>query len=295
MVACAYCPGWRDRTPEEMFDRDAEIARAHYATWSETPVVVRRTITKLPATLEIPIPTPKGKQPVYPRMVFLRREVLAPGQEPAAVPAVPSEPKVGAGEFLAEVPNPWLIGTQPPKTAAERPTKTAVVPSARLSYVSKQGQVFDHQFIKWLKDSSDAWVLLADFDPARWPDPKSVASAKLVVYVHEAHNRAPMQAAAVVPAGPFEAGKPYDFSKLGQTLGTTIVERGGGPGAPLVPPRRYEIDVTRAVRSWCRGEPRHGLALRIVPNRGVDDGWTVRFTPVKEKPVELKIATYAEK
>jgi hypothetical protein len=34
--------------------------------------------------------------------------------------------------------------------------------------------------------------------------------------------------------------------------------------------------------------------LRIVPNRGVDDGWTVRFSPAKDKPVELKIETYAD-
>jgi hypothetical protein len=46
------------------------------------------------------------------------------------------------------------------------------------------------------------------------------------------------------------------------------------------------------VRGWARGEPRHGLALRIVPNRGIDDGWNVRFTPAKERPVELQIATY---
>ena len=52
--------------------------------------------------------------------------------------------------------------------------------------------------------------------------------------------------------------------------------------------------MTRAVRAWCRGEPCHGLAVRIVPNRGVDDGWTVRFTPQRDKPVEWEIETYAD-
>ena len=42
------------------------------------------------------------------------------------------------------------------------------------------------------------------------------------------------------------------------------------------------------------GDACHGLAVRIVPNRGVDDGWTVRFTPDQDKPAELEIATYAE-
>jgi hypothetical protein len=221
--------------------------------------------------------------------------VLSPGQEPLPVPAQPTTPRVSSGEHLAELPVPWLIGTGGPQTVDSRPTKTAVVPAARLSYVSKEGEVFEHQFVKWLKDNSNAWVLLADFEPGRLPDPKDLASAKLVVYVHEAHDKAPMQAAAVALDGPFEPGEPFDFARLGPTLGTTIVGQGRGPGAPFDPPRRYEIDVTRAVRSWARGEPKHGLGLRIVPNRAVDDGWTVRFTPAREKPVELEIATYSEK
>jgi hypothetical protein len=79
--------------------------------------------------------------------------------------------------------------------------------------------------------------------------------------------------------------------QLGDVVGTGIVRRGNGPGDPFVPPQRCEIDVTRLVRGWIRDEPNRGVGLRIIPNRGVDDGWTVRFTPVKEKPVELLIST----
>ncbi len=49
----------------------------------------------------------------------------------------------------------------------------------------------------------------------------------------------------------------------------------------------------RAVRAWARGQRCHGIAVRIVPNRAVD-GWTVRFTPSKNKPPELVIATFAD-
>ena len=294
VVTYAYCRGARDRTPEEVLDRDAEIARAHYAAWDSTAIVVQKTFTRLPAVFEIPVPTPKDKQPVYPRMVFLRREVLAPGQEALPVPAAPSEPKVGPGEVLAKLPNPWTIGAAPPPKRDDRPVEKVTLAPTKLNYVSKQGEVFSHQFIKWLKDNSDAWVLLMDFDTGKLPDPKKLAGAKLVVYVEEAHDKAPMQAAAVMLDAPFTPGEGYDFSKLGQTAGFTIVARGNGPGAPFTPPRRCEIDVSRAVRAWARGEPNHGLALRIVPNRGVDDGWTVRFTPPKEKPVELVVETYAD-
>jgi hypothetical protein len=293
VVTYAYCLGARDLTPEQVFERDAEIARAHYATWSDQPVVVQQTITQLPATIEIAVPTPRGKQPVYPRMLFLRRELLAAGQSPLSVPAAPTTPKAGADDYLADVPNPWLIGTGKPLTAEKRPTTAKVFPAARVSYASKGGEAFSHKFIKWLKDDSDAWILLADFGLAGLPDPKSLASAKLIVYVVEAHDRAPMQAAAVQLDAPFETGKPFDFAKLGRIAGTTVVAQGNGPGVLFVPPRRYEIDVTRLVRAWAAGQPQHGLALRIVPNRGVDDGWTVRFTPDQEKPVELEIATYS--
>jgi hypothetical protein len=114
VVTYAYSPGWRERTPEEICRAGAEIARAHYARWSEQPVVVQKIIDKVPYEFEILVPTPLGKQPVYPRMLFLRREVLVPGQEPAATPAPPGDPRVGPGEELRELPVPWLIGSRPP-------------------------------------------------------------------------------------------------------------------------------------------------------------------------------------
>jgi hypothetical protein len=114
VVTYAFCPGSRDATPAQLFDSGKEIARAHNATWSPAPTVVQKVIDRLPATLEIPMPTPKGKQPVYPRMVFLRREVLAPGQKPMEVPAAPSVPTIGPDETLATLPNPWTIGIERP-------------------------------------------------------------------------------------------------------------------------------------------------------------------------------------
>jgi hypothetical protein len=154
--------------------------------------------------------------------------------------------------------------------------------------------VFEHQFIKWLKDNSEAWVLLVNFDKGKLPSTRQLAAARLIVYVHESHNRAPMQAAATRLAAWFTPGEAFNFSQLGPTVGWTVVQRGHGPGDLFVPPKRYAIDVTRAVRGWPREEPMHGLGLRIQPNRGVDDGWTVRFTPAREKPAELEIDVYTD-
>jgi hypothetical protein len=294
-VTYAYRLGSRSKSFEQMYDEDKEIAKAHDATWDDTITCVQKTFHAgdLPAKFEIDCPTPKGRYPVYPRMLFVRREVLLPGQAPAVVPAPPSTPKVGANEKLATLASPWLIGTQLPPAVPARPTTSAVLPASKVAYVTKKGEVFQHQFVKWLKDDSDAWVMLVDFGADKLPKPDELASAKLVLYVEEAHEKAPMQVAAVMLDAPFEPEQPYDFAKLGQNVGSTVVQK--GVGGPISPPKRYEIDVTRAVRAWAGGAKCHGLAVRIVPNRGVDDGWTVRFTPAQHKPAELEVATYADK
>lgn len=294
VVTYAYRLGSRSKSFEEMYDEDKEIAKAHNATWDDKITCVQKTFraSDLPAHFEIDCPTPKGRYPVYPRMLFVRREVLAPGQAPAPIPVPAATPQVGPDEELATLPSPWLIGTQLPPAVPARPTTSTVLPARKVAYVTKKGRVFQHQFVKWLKDDSDAWVMLVDFGAEKLPRRDDLASARLVLYVEEAHEKAPMQVAALVLDAPFEPGQPYDFAKLGRNVGSTIVQK--GTGGPISPPRRCEIDVTRALRAWAGGAKCYGLAVRIVPNRGVDDGWTVRFTPAKDKPAELELVTYSE-
>lgn len=292
-VTYAYLPGARTATPDQVFDKGGQIADGAGAAWSETPVVVQTIVDKLPATLEIVVPTPAGKQPVYPRMLFLRREVLAPGQAAAATPAAPSTPRVEQGQTLATVPNPWTLGIEPPPAPPQRPTKTTTLVPTSLGFASSEGEVAPTHAVRWPKDNKGAWVMLADFDTSALPDLARFRSAKLVVRVSAAHEKAPTQAAAVLLNAPFESGKPFDFAGLGQTVGTAVVGKGDGPSA--APPQgTYEIDATAAVRAWIRGKRADGLALRVVPDRGVDEGWTVRFTPDKAQPVELHVTSAVE-
>lgn len=292
VVTYAYCTGHREATVEQVYQRGAELARAHYAQWSEQPIVVQKIVDRLPCTIDIPIATPKGKQAVYPRMVFLRREILAPGQSPMPLPVVPSIPRVGPGEQLITTPDPWTLGITPPSALPQRPVDTVVRAPTAVSYVSKQGEVYAHQFVKWLKDDSDAWVLLARFDSAKLPQSKDFSSARLVFHVEESHNKAPMQVGVAPLSAPFEAGRPFDLTKLGKVVGTTIVASGNGPGDPFIPARRYEIDISEQVRRWIKGERPTAVALHIIPNRAVDDGWTVRFTPEKQRPIQMEISTF---
>ncbi len=50
-------------------------------------------------------------------MLLVRREVLAPGQAPAALPAPASTPAVGPDDELATLPEPWTVGRQLPQPA----------------------------------------------------------------------------------------------------------------------------------------------------------------------------------
>lgn len=71
-----------------------------------------------------------------------------------------------------------------------------------------------------------------------------------------------------------------------------VVARADSP-TPFLSPKVYHLDVTRATRALARNGG-NGFALRIVPNRAVDDGWTVRFTPRADAPPILVIKVLAD-
>ena len=120
VVTYAYATGYRTRSYEQIADRGAELGQGHFAEWSKTPTVVQKVFAAkdLPATFAINCPTPKDKYPVYPRMLFLRREIIAPGSKPIPLPKGAVEPKTGPGDELKTLPNPFLVGiAKPPKKA----------------------------------------------------------------------------------------------------------------------------------------------------------------------------------
>ncbi|MGH7174386.1 MAG: hypothetical protein ACRELF_12800, partial [Gemmataceae bacterium] len=102
VITYAYRTGLRNKSYEQIADAGAELARAHYSTWSAKPIVVQKVLTAkdLPATFDIDVPTPKGKHPAYPRMLFLRREVLAPGSKPLPLPEGSETPSPSRAEEL---------------------------------------------------------------------------------------------------------------------------------------------------------------------------------------------------
>jgi hypothetical protein len=116
VVTYVYRTGFHEKSWEEIAAKGGRVGAGLNATWSETPTVVQKTFAAkdLPATFEIDVPTPKGKFPAYPRMMELRREVLAAGQKPLPLPEKAVEPKAAPNDTLVGVPNPWLMGSRPP-------------------------------------------------------------------------------------------------------------------------------------------------------------------------------------
>ena len=120
VVTYAYVTGYREKSFDELFKEGRRLFCQAYAVWAtNTPMVVQKTFTvqDLPATFTIDVPTPKGKYPVYPRMLFVRREVVRPNGKPLPLPEGAQAPKPVAGDELMTLPNPFLIGTQPPPVA----------------------------------------------------------------------------------------------------------------------------------------------------------------------------------
>jgi hypothetical protein len=119
VVTYAYRLGSRDWSMEQLCENGYEIARAHHAKWSDVVTCMQKSFVagELPATFEIDCPTPKGQYPVYPRMMFLRREVLAPSSAPLPLPQGAVAATVGPNDELISLPNPFLIGTEPPAPA----------------------------------------------------------------------------------------------------------------------------------------------------------------------------------
>jgi hypothetical protein len=115
VVTYAYAPGHRDVSCDQLCAEGKRIAAQVGATWAETPTVVQKAFAAmdLPATFEIDIPTPKDKYPVYPKMIFVRREILSPGAKPLPLPENAQAPKMGPDDELKTLPDPFLIGARP--------------------------------------------------------------------------------------------------------------------------------------------------------------------------------------
>ena len=120
-------------------------------------------------------------------------------------------------------------------------------------------------------------------------------AARLVFPVTRAHPKAPTKVGVVALREPIVKDKGYDFAKLGEVLGSVNVPTLGDDAPNWSPAKEFKIDITRYIRSLIvDGGKFHGLGLRVVPDRGVDDGWTVRVQLPNQPQIRLEVETYRE-
>ncbi len=300
VVTYAYRTGSRRKSYEQLCLEGKEIGRGHDATWEATPTVVKKTFraADLPAKFDIDIPTPHGLHPVYPRMLFVRREVVSPQQKPLPLPANSLPPQVTPGDALLSLPNPFLTGTQPPPPKPVRPVKTVSMEMKGGRYITKSGQAPALEQLKWPKnnqETTDPIAYVISGGMGQLPALKDLASARLVFPVIRSHEKAPTKVGAFSWRAPSEASQPDDFGNLGDLLGTVNIPTLADADPNWSPPKEFTIDVTRHLRLLLVDQTKfHGFALRVVPDRNIDEGWTVRVQLPASPKITLEIDTYTD-
>lgn len=300
VVTYAYRTGARSKSYEQLFNEGKEIARAHDASWDATTTVVQKVFTArdLPAKFDLNVPTPKGLHPVYPRMVFVRREVLAPGQQPLPLPADAHPPRSNPSDEIKTLPNPLLVGTQPPPPRVVRPIKTVTLQLRTTQLATKSGEPAAANLLRWPKtpqEKVDAIALLIGGELKGLPALKELAGARLVFPVTRTHEKAPTKLGVTALRAPIAPGAAYDFAQLGDVFSTAVLPALAAGAPAWNPAREFKFDVTRQLRAIVNGDAKfHGFALRVVPDRSVDDGWTVRVQLPPQPKVYLEIDTYTD-
>ena len=308
VVTYAYRLGSRDKPYEQLCMEGKEITRAHNATWDEKPTVVQKVFAAkdLPAKFEIDVPTPKDKQPVFPRMLFVRREVVSPSQKPLPLPEGAQEPKLGPSDELKTVPNPLMAGIAPPPKRIQRAVTTKTFNLQASHAVCKTGDVAENHFVKWIDRPAEKpdqmWIMLVGGELKDLPPLKDISAARLVIPVTVGKKEAPTKVGVVMLKQPFEAGKTYDFANLGEVIGTMVVpkqpQQGEGDAAkekPYDPPKAFKADITTGIRKIASGNAKfQGFAIRVVPDKAVDDNYYTRIDMPKQAKLTLEVDVYAD-
>lgn len=292
VVTYAYHPGFRGKSYEALADAGAEVARAHHASWSQDLNVVQKAFTarELPATFEINIPTPTGKLPVYPRMVFMRREIVSRTSKSLPIPHHAVTPNSSATDDLQSLPDPFTVGTSPPPAKVARATSRRVLALRASHAVSLKGEVQSNHFLKWKE--GETWVLLIGGELPGLPMAKEIAEARLVVPVVHGHAKASTKIGATLLTATVQSGQALDFKNLGEVIGTAIVPL-QPDDADYAPPKKFAIDVTRGLKQIASGDLKyHGLGLRVIPDRAVDDGYLTRVDLPSAAEIQLEIDVF---
>jgi hypothetical protein len=301
VVTYAYRLGSRGKSFDQLCDEGKEIANQRGAAWSNTVTYARKVFTAkdLPGGFEIDCPTPKGRYPVYPRMLWMSREVVSATSSPSPLPeGAPA--RLASPEELQALPDPFLIGTETPVPMKERSVRTVRIPLDYVQFCNEKGETSATGELAWPKNAAEKGKVIEgavvfDADLKGLPAVKNMAGARIVFPVTSGHKKVGEKVGAVFLSSPIEMGKALNFAGLETLAGTAIVPVQPEQTPQYTPAKNFAIDVTRAVKEVATHDQAfHGIALRIVPDRGVDDGYTVRCVVSPAEKAYLEVDTYSE-
>ena len=304
VVTYAYRLGSRSKSFDELCEEGKEIAKQHNAKWSDTITVAQKVFTAkdLPGTFEIDCPTPKGEYPVYPRMLFLRREVISPTAIPSPLPAGAVSAAAAAADELQTLPNPYLIGSEPPAQVKPVAVKTTRIPLTYVQFCDEKGNTSASGALAWPKVAGENGKVIRGAvvyggELKELPASRDLVAARLIFPVLAGHDKANEKVGVVFLQEPVEKGHTLEFKSLGddRVAGTTVIPMQPSGTPKYDPAKPFEIDVTSAVRVIAGHKAKSsGIALRIVPDRGIDNGWTVRCQVSSTEPAYLEIDAKAD-
>lgn len=245
--------------------------------------------------------TPRGKFPVYPRMLFVRREILAPSAAPLPMPADAVATKTDPdGENLA-MHNPLLIdtqGTAKPESFRRHVVKTVKISLAYVQTADSQGAIRDKGLLQWPLDATEEGKVTANAACFSGSLPEGsfcgMVAARLCVPVMCGGKDTGAKLGVVFLRQPTEKGKAGDVKGLTDVQGTVYVPPQPADTPAYQPARVFAIDVTRPLNDVLEGKTRfNGLAIRTVPERSQkgDNSGACEVAPQEATYLEADILT----
>ncbi len=298
VVTIAYYPGYRNKSLEDLASAGHQIHVGDYAFWAAEPIIVRKEFkaNELPGTFKINVETPKGKNPVFPKMLFIRRELVSTGEKPSDEKDLLKEiwssgqaqgnavPSGGGVEKIPDGAKKLLVRGKPNVEDLlldiDSPSKNFGA-SPRDNRVRKAGETTNPFLVKFNLSEvpKGAKILRADLLFYVW-DPHNETTSKNGIYEvktawkeGEATFNAPSAGSKWAGGASFKIGS----DTPAQPVSTVIVRPDQGSDE-AVPPIEYKADITSLVKKWVdRSSPNNGIALQTIPDYDTDGGANSRF------------------
>ncbi len=248
--------------------------KPEYATTAKTET---KEIAGSPT--EFAITTPATKR--FPKMDFIRLECLASGAKGS------QKLDFGKAEAMAATDAPAGAARAAPAAEAKQSGNTVSVP-LKAEYATAKGEVGKKFWIiRWPKSAAAGGVVasvvvLSGDIKAALAGRGEIVAARVMVPIVEGYSDASSKIGVACLKAPIEVSKGWDAASVDTPVEGTVIPK-------LAEAQVITVDATSAVKAALAGAAFNGLALRMVPDRSVDDGYTVNCKVNPKGPITLEV------